>query len=197
MAPSFRGPLAGIRVVELAGIGPGPFAAMLLSELGADVVRVDRPAAAGRKPPGLTRGRRSVVADLKVPEGRDAVLRLAERADVLIEGFPCWIVTVPAMEQIKAAKLTGVSFKDVEISTSEQFKDLHRTRRLPAFVRLEVNGRPGHDDFGFNKSFPITGMEKLVDARRFTLVISERAIKILKALGISHASVYEFTEENS
>jgi|ERR1700733_982046 hypothetical protein len=117
--------------------------------------------------------------------------------DVLIEGFPCWIVTVPAMEQIKAAKLTGVSFKDVEISTSEQFKDLHRTRRLPAFVRLEVNGRPGHDDFGFNKSFPITGMEKLVDARRFTLVISERAIKILKALGISHASVYEFTEENS
>jgi crotonobetainyl-CoA:carnitine CoA-transferase CaiB-like acyl-CoA transferase len=86
MAP-FRGPLAGTRVVELAGIGPGPFAAMLLSELGADVVRVDRPAAAGRKPPVLTRGRRSVVADLKVPEGRDAVLRLAERADVLIEGY--------------------------------------------------------------------------------------------------------------
>jgi crotonobetainyl-CoA:carnitine CoA-transferase CaiB-like acyl-CoA transferase len=83
VAPSFHGPLAGIRVVELAGIGPGPFAAMLLSELGADVVRVDRPAAAGRQPPVLTRGRRSVVADLKVPEGRDAVLRLAERADVL------------------------------------------------------------------------------------------------------------------
>ena len=74
MAPSFHGPLAGIRVVELAGIGPGPFAATLLSELGADVVRVDRPAAAGRKPPTLTRGRRSVVADLKIPEGRDAVL---------------------------------------------------------------------------------------------------------------------------
>jgi alpha-methylacyl-CoA racemase len=73
--------------VELAGIGPGPFAAMLLSELGADVVRVDRPAAAGRKPPVLTRGRRSVVADLKLPEGRDAVLRLAERAHVLIEGY--------------------------------------------------------------------------------------------------------------
>jgi alpha-methylacyl-CoA racemase len=60
---------------------------MLLSELGADVVRVDRPAAPGRKPPTLTRGRRSVVADLKDPEGRDAVLRLAERADVLIEGY--------------------------------------------------------------------------------------------------------------
>jgi alpha-methylacyl-CoA racemase len=81
------GPLAGIRVIELAGIGPGPFAAMLLSELGADVVRVDRPATAGRKPPTLTRGRRSVVADLKVPEDRAAVLRLAERADVLIEGY--------------------------------------------------------------------------------------------------------------
>ncbi|MCW2932064.1 MAG: putative fatty acid-CoA racemase [Actinomycetia bacterium] len=73
--------------MELAGIGPGPFAAMLLSELGADVVRVDRPASAGRKPPTLTRGRRSVVADLKVPEGRDALLRLAERAHVLIEGY--------------------------------------------------------------------------------------------------------------
>jgi crotonobetainyl-CoA:carnitine CoA-transferase CaiB-like acyl-CoA transferase len=86
VAPTFHGPLAGIRVIELAGIGPGPFAAMLLSELGADVVRVDRPAAAGRKPTTLTRGRPSVVADLKVPEGRAAVLRLAELADVLIEG---------------------------------------------------------------------------------------------------------------
>jgi alpha-methylacyl-CoA racemase len=87
MARSFHGPLAGIRVIELAGIGPGPFGAMLLSELGADVVRVDRPAAPGRKPPTLTRGRRSVVADLKVPEGRAAVLRLAGLADVLIEGY--------------------------------------------------------------------------------------------------------------
>ena len=70
MAPSFHGPLAGIRVVELAGIGPGPFAAMLLSELGADVVRVDHclprrllPEARGH----LTRGRRSVVADSQGP----------------------------------------------------------------------------------------------------------------------------------
>ncbi|HEY3878986.1 MAG TPA: CaiB/BaiF CoA-transferase family protein [Trebonia sp.] len=87
MAPSFHGPLAGIRVVELAGIGPGPFAAMLLAELGADVVRVDRPGAAGQRPPRLTRGRRSVVADLKDPGGRDAVLRLAGQADVLMEGY--------------------------------------------------------------------------------------------------------------
>jgi alpha-methylacyl-CoA racemase len=87
VAPSSHGPLAGIRVVELAGIGPGPFAAMLLSELGADVVRVDRPAAVGRPPQQMTRGRPSVVADLKDPEGRAAVLRLAELADVLIEGY--------------------------------------------------------------------------------------------------------------
>jgi hypothetical protein len=117
--------------------------------------------------------------------------------DVLIEGFPCWIVTIPAMERIRAAKLTGVSFKDVEISFSEQFRDLHRNRRLPAFVWLDVSGRPGHDDFGTNKSFTITGTEKLVDARRFTLVISERAIEVLKALGISHASIHDFTEERS
>jgi crotonobetainyl-CoA:carnitine CoA-transferase CaiB-like acyl-CoA transferase len=70
VAPSFHGPLAGIRIVELAGIGPGPFAAMLLSELGADVVRVDRPAAAGRKPPVLTRGRRSVVDEDAQPAAR-------------------------------------------------------------------------------------------------------------------------------
>jgi alpha-methylacyl-CoA racemase len=86
-APSSYGPLAGIRVVELAGIGPGPFAATLLTQLGADVVRVDRPDAGGRMPRELTRGRRSVVADLKDPEGRAAVLRMAELADVLIEGY--------------------------------------------------------------------------------------------------------------
>ncbi|MDR7325438.1 alpha-methylacyl-CoA racemase [Catenuloplanes niger] len=86
------GPLHGLRVVELAGIGPAPFAAMLLADLGADVVRVDRPG------PGsplsvdpardlLNRGKRSVVADLKTPAGVDLVLTLAARADVLIEGW--------------------------------------------------------------------------------------------------------------
>ncbi|MCM2579897.1 CaiB/BaiF CoA transferase family protein [Streptomyces meridianus] len=90
MAAAGNGPLAGIRVVELAGIGPGPFAAMLLGDLGADVVRVDRPGG-----PGLgidpqyditNRNKRSVLLDLKSPEGREAVLALAERADVLLEG---------------------------------------------------------------------------------------------------------------
>ena len=86
------GPLTGYRVVELAGIGPGPFAGMVLSDLGAEVLRVDR---AGSVRPGagadprdvLGRGRRSVGVDLKHAGGREAVLRLVSLADVLIEGF--------------------------------------------------------------------------------------------------------------
>ncbi|GGY37507.1 CaiB/BaiF CoA transferase family protein [Streptomyces omiyaensis] len=85
------GPLAGVRVVELAGIGPGPFAAMLLGDLGADVVRVDRPGGAGigiDPAKDLTnRNKRSVLLDLKTPGGPAAVLDLAARADVLIEGY--------------------------------------------------------------------------------------------------------------
>ncbi len=85
------GPLAGVRVVELAGIGPGPFAAMLLADLGADVVRVDRPGGAGLAiDPAYdvtNRNKRSVLIDLKAEDGPAAVLALAERADVLIEGY--------------------------------------------------------------------------------------------------------------
>ncbi|MFJ4797635.1 CaiB/BaiF CoA transferase family protein [Kitasatospora purpeofusca] len=85
------GPLAGVRVVELAGIGPGPFAAMLLGDLGADVVRVDRPEPS---PLGIepvydlaNRNKRSVVVDLKAPGGPGRVLDLVARADLLIEGY--------------------------------------------------------------------------------------------------------------
>ena len=84
------GPLAGLRIVELAGIGPGPFAAMMLADMGAEVLRIDRADAVGGPAPRWdvnARGRRSVGIDLKHPEGRDAVLRLVERADALIEGF--------------------------------------------------------------------------------------------------------------
>ena len=86
------GPLRGFRVVEIAGIGPGPFAAMMLSDMGADVLRVDRAAAvtgAIDKPNQevLNRGRRSVGIDLKAPDGIETVLRLVERADALVEGF--------------------------------------------------------------------------------------------------------------
>ncbi|GAA3009009.1 CoA transferase [Streptomyces fulvorobeus] len=86
-----QGPLTGVRVVELAGIGPGPFAAMLLADLGADVVRVDRPGGAGLGiDPALdltNRNKRSVVLDLKSADGPARVLDLAERADILIEGY--------------------------------------------------------------------------------------------------------------
>jgi alpha-methylacyl-CoA racemase len=85
------GPLHGIRVLELGGIGPGPFAAMVLADLGADVVRVDRPPAvradADRSRDLLARGRRSVAVDLKHSAGIEVVLRLAESSDALIEGF--------------------------------------------------------------------------------------------------------------
>lgn len=86
------GPLTGFRVIELAGIGPGPFAAMMLSDMGAEVLRVDRAEAVrdDASPPLWdvnARGRRSVGVDLKHPEGREAVLRLVEQADALIEGF--------------------------------------------------------------------------------------------------------------
>ncbi|MFL0294122.1 CaiB/BaiF CoA transferase family protein [Mycobacterium sp. SMC-18] len=82
------GPLQGLRVVELAGIGPGPHAAMILGDLGADVVRVERPSKSG-KPSGdsMLRNRRSVTADLKSDEGRELVLSLIKKADVLVEGF--------------------------------------------------------------------------------------------------------------
>jgi alpha-methylacyl-CoA racemase len=84
------GPLTGVRVVELAGIGPGPYACMLLAELGADVVRVDRPGGSGLGPAekeALHRSRPNVAVDLKRPEGREVLLRLVESADVLVEGL--------------------------------------------------------------------------------------------------------------
>src|SRR5437773_532121 len=83
------GPLDGLHVVELAGIGPVPYAGMVLADFGADVVRVDRQPTDRPWVPHriLDRGRRSVALDLKRPEAVDAVLRLVERSDVLIEGY--------------------------------------------------------------------------------------------------------------
>jgi alpha-methylacyl-CoA racemase len=83
------GPLAGVRIVELAGIGPAPFAAMVLADLGADVVRVDRPGRPNSvaRMDVLNRGRRSIAVDLKHPDGVEVVLRLAAASDVLVEGF--------------------------------------------------------------------------------------------------------------
>ena len=85
------GPLQGIRIIELAGIGPTPFAGMMFSDMGAEVIRVDRPGgsdnpvASGTGP--MERGKKSLAVDLKQPEGVELVLDLAESADVLVEGF--------------------------------------------------------------------------------------------------------------
>jgi alpha-methylacyl-CoA racemase len=87
------GPLTGLKVVELAGIGPAPMAAMMLSDMGAEVIRVDRLTASGlgipmpKKFNFLGRGRKSIAVDLKNPEGIDALLELIDKADILIEGF--------------------------------------------------------------------------------------------------------------
>jgi alpha-methylacyl-CoA racemase len=86
------GPLHGVKVIELAGIGPGPFAGTLLSDMGAEIVRVERAelAATADRPSGFIfdgRGRRAITVDLKHADGVETVLRLVEQADALIEGF--------------------------------------------------------------------------------------------------------------
>jgi alpha-methylacyl-CoA racemase len=88
------GPLQGVKVIEIAGIGPGPFCAMMLSDMGAEVLRVDRaervrPDRPDRPPAAdvMGRGRRNIAVDLKKPEGAEVVLKLVEQADALIEGF--------------------------------------------------------------------------------------------------------------
>ena len=88
---SLPGPLTGVRVVELAGIGPGPFCGMLLADLGAEVIRVDRPGGPPSPVPldkdVTSRGKRRIVVDLKHPRGAEVVLRLAASSDALIEGY--------------------------------------------------------------------------------------------------------------
>lgn len=86
------GPLEGVRVLEIAGMGPGPFAGMMLADMGAEVIRVDRAdtVASHDGTPhwdDLARGRRSLAVDLKNPQGLEVVLQLADTCDVLIEGF--------------------------------------------------------------------------------------------------------------
>src|SRR6478672_7461812 len=90
------GPLAGIRVIEMVGLGPCPFAAMMLADMGAEVIRIDRKAVAGAPNPFpmlgtkydvMARGRRSLALDLKQPAAREVVLKMIESAEILIEGF--------------------------------------------------------------------------------------------------------------
>jgi alpha-methylacyl-CoA racemase len=90
-ASTRRGPLTGFRILEIGAIGPGPFCAMLLADLGAEVIRVDRSAdkatEAVTDTPLLARGRRSIALDLKQPAGLETLLRMVEKADGLVEGF--------------------------------------------------------------------------------------------------------------
>jgi len=82
------GPLTGVKVVEFVGIGPGPFAAMLLADMGADILRIDRPG--GGDPYSINvvnRGRPTLYADLKDTSCRENILRILDEADALIEGF--------------------------------------------------------------------------------------------------------------
>lgn len=86
------GPLAGIKIIEIVGLGPAPFAAMLLADLGADIIRIDRPGGGTMGPGGgpydyLGRNRKSAAVDLKTEAGRDLVLQLVEQADGLIKGL--------------------------------------------------------------------------------------------------------------
>ena len=84
------GPLAGYKIIELAGIGPGPFCGMMLADMGAEVIRVDRPggnpsAAIGHNV--LFRNRKSIAVNLKTPEGVETILKLCESADAVFEGY--------------------------------------------------------------------------------------------------------------
>ncbi len=84
------GPLQGVKIIEVGGIGPGPFCGMMLSDMGADIVRVERKGALALSEPKydvLTRNRRSVVIDLRKPEGVEALLKIVEKVDALQEGF--------------------------------------------------------------------------------------------------------------
>ena len=90
MAPASRGgPLAGVRVLELAGLGPAPFCGMMLGDMGAEVIRIERPGALWHEPSRdpLLRNRRSLRLNLKHPEGLATALRLVAACDVLIEGY--------------------------------------------------------------------------------------------------------------
>src|SRR6185436_5233819 len=89
-SPVPMGPLHGVRILELAGIGPGPFCGMMLADMGADVIRIDRPgvgALASGMHRVIFRNRRTLALDLKRPEGGAALRRMCRQADAIFEGF--------------------------------------------------------------------------------------------------------------
>jgi hypothetical protein len=98
--------------------------------------------------------------------------------DVLLESFPSFIATKEAGQQLQAIGVTGLRLDDVEVTISDQFRQLYPNPRLPGFVWFRAEGQPGRDDFG-----------TAPDGR---LVASERALAMLTTLGIAHALVTPF-----
>jgi len=115
--------------------------------------------------------------------------------DSLVEGFPCWIATVPVMEAIKAAGLTGVSFDTLDITRSDLFNDMYPDLVLPSFVWMKVAGTPGRDDFGVRGRLKPLESKGPFPMHMFVLVVSERALEVLKPLGISHAEITPWKPE--
>jgi uncharacterized repeat protein (TIGR02543 family) len=102
--------------------------------------------------------------------------------DVLLTSHPCFIVTEEAAKKLLEIRATGIRFGHVEVTTSGEFEDFHPGRRLPRFVWLQVDGRPGKDDFGI--------------ATNHTLVMSERAIDVLRRLQLTDALIKPFRDHH-
>jgi hypothetical protein len=98
--------------------------------------------------------------------------------DVLLTSFPCFIVTEDAMKKLMEIGATGASFADVEVTTTYPFREFHPDTQLPKFVWLQVTGRAGRDDFGL--------------AADHRMVISERALDVLKGLQLNGALIEPF-----
>lgn len=98
--------------------------------------------------------------------------------DALLESCPCFIITEDAKRKLQSIGATGIKFDKVEVTTSEEFKDFYPNKQLPKFVWLQIDGKPGQDDFGIG-SGP-------------GLVVSGRVLEALKDLGISNALVTDY-----
>ena len=150
------GPLQGVKVIELLGIGPGPFCATLLADMGAEVVRVERADLVDRvrRPQGFVvdaRGRRSLGIDLKAPEGRDALLRMIEQSDALIEGFRPGVMErlglgpddcLARNERLVYGRMTGLGSGRAARALRRSRHQLHLGRRRAGALR--PCRRPAH-----------------------------------------------------
>ena len=124
-----QGPLAGVRIVEMDAIGPVPLAAMILADMGADVVRLVRPG--GASIPILSRSRATVEADLKTEAGRDIALALIDKADALVEGY-------------RPGVMERLGLGPRELHRAQPAARLRPHDRLGPDRPVRANGRPRH-----------------------------------------------------